>query len=88
MAGANQNAGSLVRAEGSKSCAVFAQGQTSHKSWRDAGLVNPELKGILMPDVREGKCLQYTATKLGHDEYVVYDPAQVRQRYLFQVMVG
>lgn len=88
MAGANRNAGSLVRAEGSRSCAVFAQGQTSHKEWCDASLVNPELRGVLMPNVREGQCPQYTATKLRHDEYVVYDPAQVRLRYLFQVMIG
>lgn len=67
----------------SNSCAVFGQGFTFYDEWRDAVCLRPDLKGVIMPDVDAGKSFNSNST-LAHNEYVVYDPAQVRQRYLVQ----
>lgn len=80
------NAGKSIKESGS--CAVFAQGVTTHNQWCDAKCVHPDLKGIWMPDLSAGKTDKYASTALGHNEYVVYDPAQVRQRYLFQISIN
>lgn len=51
----------------------------SHKTWCDAVSVHPNLKGVKIPKVcLEGK-VGYQFTK----EYVIMDPAQIRQRYMF-----
>lgn len=68
--------------------AVSGLGYVSHKKWCDAGCVHPDLKGVLMPDVDAGKTQKDGFAGLGHNEFVVYDPAQVRQRYLFQVQIS
>ncbi|GAB1211933.1 hypothetical protein ATERTT37_001057 [Aspergillus terreus] len=64
--------------------ATLGQGMSVPGGWKDAGCVHPSLRGVSMPDMETpldrntGKCLQY-------NEYIVYDVAQIRQRYLFQV---
>jgi poly [ADP-ribose] polymerase len=64
--------------------ATLGQGMSVPGGWKDAGCVHPSLQGVSMPDMETpldrntGKCLQY-------NEYIVYDVAQIRQRYLFQV---
>ncbi|OHW98329.1 PARP-like domain-containing protein [Colletotrichum incanum] len=78
------NAGETARANGMWS--TWGQGRTGPSQWKDASCVNPSLKGIKMPDVSvkpgdtniPGAWLQY-------NEYIVYDLAQVRLRYLFRV---
>lgn len=63
-------------------------GRTQPKRWKDAGdaLDHPELKGCHMPD---GPCGQDDATGgkgyLQYNEYIVYNPAQIRLRYLLMV---
>lgn len=80
---ANYTSSSLVKS--SNSCAVLGQGSTPYKQWRDAGHVHTNLKGILMPDFDAGSTTTNRATTiLAHNDYIVYDPAQVRQRYLFK----
>lgn len=75
------NAGSAIKM--SNSCAVMGEGSITHRQWRDAGCVHPDLQGILMPDVDAG-IIKGGSACLINNEYVVYDPAQVRQRYLVQ----
>ncbi|KAJ5099822.1 hypothetical protein N7532_006823 [Penicillium argentinense] len=71
------------------SIAYLSPGSTDYNRWCDAGKVHPDLKGILMPDVSGGhsSATRSAYTTGGHKEWVVSDPAQVRQRYLFQVKV-
>lgn len=67
-------------------------GRTAPLAWEDAGVVNPQLKGVQMPkvsgmennitgDVGNGGSLQY-------NEYIVYDVAQVKIRYLVRFRSG
>ena len=61
------------------SCAsVYHEGQTKHHLWQDAEYVHPDLKGILIPNVGRGWVTG--SGSLQHDEYVIFDPAQIRQR--------
>ncbi|KAI5820171.1 poly polymerase catalytic domain-containing protein [Pyronema omphalodes] len=76
-------------ASNSKAKGAFATkgcGRTAPLAWEDAGVVNPQLKGVQMPkvsgtensitgDVGKNGSLQY-------NEYIVYDVAQVKLRYL------
>lgn len=55
-----------------------------HKQWRDASYVHPDLGGIKLPDLRGSAKRQPPA----YTEYIVPNPAQIRQRYLFHLTVG
>ncbi|KAF2636248.1 PARP-domain-containing protein [Massarina eburnea CBS 473.64] len=65
---------------------TWGKGMTGPQTWKDAVCVHPSLSGVTMPDTRyppsntniPGAYLQY-------NEYIVYDIAQVRIRYLFRV---
>jgi poly [ADP-ribose] polymerase len=64
----------------STSCATFISGGGTRLEWRDASHVHPDMKKIKIPDFRQGT--------MGHaspNQYVVYNAAQVRQRYLFHI---
>ncbi|EPS34785.1 hypothetical protein PDE_09749 [Penicillium oxalicum 114-2] len=80
----NQKASAVMRAE--HKVGVFAQGRVGHKAWMDARVVRQSLNGILMPDTSKGRVMNHNAPTLAYNEYVVYDPAQVRQRYLFHLV--
>lgn len=84
---ANYEACSTIRMS-KQNCAVFAEGRVTHKKWCDAEWVHPDLKGIWMPDVYAGTREKSIGYVLLHNEFVVYDAAQVRQRYLFQVRIS
>ncbi|KAK2001053.1 PARP-domain-containing protein [Colletotrichum falcatum] len=77
-------AGETARANGMWS--TWGQGMTGPSQWKDAGCVNPSLKGVKMPDmsVKPGNTNVPNAYLL-YNEYIVYDLAQVRLRYLFRV---
>jgi poly [ADP-ribose] polymerase len=68
------------------SWSTWGKGITGPKVWKDAGCVHPSLAGVYMPDTEifptdtnvAGAYLQY-------NEYIAYDIAQVRLRYLFRV---
>lgn len=64
--------------------ATLGQGRTIPGGWKDAGSFNKELGGVQIPDV---SCPQANDNKasLQYNEYIVYDVAQIRQRYLFYV---
>lgn len=85
LGSSNYNAGELAHDEGK--IATLGKGSSVPGGWKDAGCLNPALEGVTMPDVAIGntksgsQCLYY-------NEYIVYDVAQIRQRYLFQVKMN
>ncbi|MCJ1308028.1 hypothetical protein MMC25_001678 [Agyrium rufum] len=74
------------KAKKNGSFSTWGKGQTVPQGWKDASCVNPALKGIIMPDTTQtpgdskidGAYLQY-------NEFICYDVAQIRLRYLFRV---
>ena len=68
---------------------VRGEGSTAPVFWRDASCVNKTLKGVQMPDLVTPPRKQpgAAAGSLHYNEYIVYDVAQVRQRYLFRVEI-
>ncbi|KAL5349340.1 hypothetical protein ACLOAV_005630 [Pseudogymnoascus australis] len=65
---------------------TWGQGMTGPKEWKDANCVNPSLDGVLMPDttIAPGPT-DVKDAYLMYNEYICYDVAQVRLRYLFQI---
>ncbi|KAK7688276.1 hypothetical protein QCA50_008646 [Cerrena zonata] len=61
-------------------------GRTQPAEWQDAGdtLQNDDLKGCLMPK-GPGKDVTDPGVYLQYNEYIVYNPAQIRVRYLLMV---
>ncbi|PYH40704.1 putative poly(ADP)-ribose polymerase PARP [Aspergillus saccharolyticus JOP 1030-1] len=64
--------------------ATLGRGRSIPGGWKDAGCVHPNLRGVKMPDSAHGAAVA-TAASLMYNEYIVYDVAQIRQRYLFHV---
>ncbi|KAL5115482.1 hypothetical protein ACEQ8H_006623 [Pleosporales sp. CAS-2024a] len=81
---ASFSAGDEAKTKGSIS--TWGKGSTGPGLWKDAACVNPSLAGCIMPDMSlmpgpthvPGAYLQY-------NEFIAYDVAQVRLRYLFRV---
>ncbi|KAH5286539.1 poly-ADP-ribose polymerase [Parastagonospora nodorum] len=81
---ASYTAGEDAKAKGMIS--TWGKGQTGPSEWKDAKCVNKSLAGCIMPDMEfnpgptnvSGAYLQY-------NEFIAYDVAQVRLRYLFRV---
>ncbi|CAI7604453.1 unnamed protein product [Penicillium glandicola] len=76
---------------GTSSAGISAHhvGGTVHKKWRDAGYIHPDFKGSQVPDVHAGiVTADDPSSGLYHSEYVIQNPAQIRQRYLFHVTIG
>ena len=66
--------------------ATLGMGSTTPKGWKDAACVHPSLQGVSMPDVSFGLETDHnTPRSLLYNEYIVYDVAQIRQRYLLKV---
>jgi poly [ADP-ribose] polymerase 2/3/4 len=68
---------------------TWGVGQTTVKSYKDAGCVHPSLQGVEMPDVSEipGQSKE-TGVYLQYDEFIAYNVAQVQLRYLFRVKMN
>lgn len=64
--------------------ATLGKGHVVPGGWKDAGILNPELTGVKMPDMTFGQ-KHNDHVGLHYNEYIVYDVAQIRQRYLFYV---
>ncbi|OAG11646.1 PARP-domain-containing protein [Paraphaeosphaeria sporulosa] len=81
---ASYTAGEDANSKGNWS--TWGKGMTGPAAWKDAECVHPSLRGVKMPDTDilptntniPGAYLQY-------NEYIAYDVAQVRLRYLFRV---
>lgn len=66
--------------------ATLGKGTSIPGAWKDAGVVNENLKGVKIPDVSLGSVRRVDSNVyLAYNEYIVYDVAQIRQRYLFYV---
>lgn len=72
------------RAKENGKIATLGQGRTIPGGWKDAGSFNKELGGVQIPDVSCARANDNKAS-LQYNEYIVYDVAQIRQRYLFYV---
>ncbi|OQE36958.1 hypothetical protein PENCOP_c011G01823 [Penicillium coprophilum] len=83
---ANYNAGEEALAAGS--IATLGRGKNIPGEWKDAECLNPTLAGVKMPDVEVGSAKEDESRVLWYNEYIVYDVAQIRQRYLFQVKMN
>ncbi|OBT83286.1 hypothetical protein VE02_08474 [Pseudogymnoascus sp. 03VT05] len=67
---------------------TWGQGLTGPKAWKDASCVNPSLDGILMPDTTIAPgATDVKDAYLMYNEYICYDVAQVRLRYLFRIKI-
>lgn len=75
-------AGENARKEGK--VATLGKGRTVPRGWKDAACLNPALADVKMPDVSAGRATDNDVW-LQYNEYIVYDVAQIRQRYLFYV---
>jgi len=75
-------------AENSKKAGALAtkgKGRTAPLEWMDAGCVSEELKGVRMPDVKvDTGDVDERGLYLQYNEYIVYNVAQVKIRYLFR----
>lgn len=63
-------------------------GRTAPQGWMDAEAVNEVLKGVTMPDVEKGigdNKAKNANGYLMHNEYICYNVAQLKLRYLFRV---
>ncbi|KAL2356801.1 poly polymerase catalytic domain-containing protein [Cryomyces antarcticus] len=86
LTNADYNAGEEAKKRGCHS--TWGQGRTAPKGWKDAGCVNESLKGVTMPDTSlppgesgvDGAYLEY-------NEFICYEVAQIRLRYLFRVHI-
>ncbi|KAH7930598.1 PARP-domain-containing protein [Leucogyrophana mollusca] len=69
-----------------KKLATKGIGQTQPTNWQDAGMVleNSELEGCYMPKGPVGR-VSTPGAYLQYNEYIVYDPSQIRLRYLLMV---
>ncbi|KAI5305387.1 hypothetical protein KEM55_009015, partial [Ascosphaera atra] len=80
--GADWQAATHAKEQGHVS--TFGKGANYHNAWKDAGCVSQILKGVKMPDSTVGLMRRDTHHLL-YNEYIVYDVAQVQQRYAFVV---
>ncbi|KAF6239847.1 hypothetical protein HO173_002394 [Letharia columbiana] len=66
--------------------ATWGRGATAPRGWKDAGCVNADLKGVMMPNTtKEPGPANYASSYLQYNEYIAYDIAQVKLRYLLRV---
>ncbi|PKY01168.1 poly polymerase [Aspergillus campestris IBT 28561] len=82
----NYNADSEVKKAGKY--ATLGRGSSIPGAWTDAGCVHDSLRGVQMPDSSVATAARKGPSGLCYNEYIVYDVAQIRQRYLFQVKIN
>ncbi|KAL6913807.1 hypothetical protein FSST1_011567 [Fusarium sambucinum] len=86
LTGASYEAGQTAKKQGMHS--TWGQGRTGPSKWIDAEVVHENLKGIKMPDpnVKPGDT-NVSNAGLYYNEYICYDIAQVKLRYLLRVKI-
>ncbi|KAK9777548.1 putative Poly polymerase catalytic domain-containing protein [Seiridium cardinale] len=60
-------------------------GKLGYMKWKDAGSVNPALKGVKMPDGKPENNPNHQGGYLQYNEYISYDVQHLKLRYLFKV---
>lgn len=84
LVNSDYHAGENAKKQGSLS--TLGKGRTIPQGWKDAACVHSDLSGVLMPDVSTPPKLQDdTNAWLQYNEYIVYDVAQIRVKYLLYV---
>lgn len=84
LTNASYTAGDDALAQGLHS--TWGQGLTGPAGWKDAKCVHPSLKGVMMPDTTQSPGpTKVSGAYLQFNEYICYDVAQVRLRYLLRV---
>ncbi|KAG4428497.1 hypothetical protein IFR05_016017, partial [Cadophora sp. M221] len=81
---ASYTAGEDAKSKGMYS--TWGKGMTGPKVWKDAEIIHPSLKGVQIPDVTSPP--GHTGVPnayLMYNEYITYDVAQVRLRYLLRI---
>ncbi|KAL8831903.1 MAG: hypothetical protein Q9170_005096 [Blastenia crenularia] len=71
-----------------KCISTLGVGRTAPLGWMDAEVVNEGLKGVTMPDGEKGigdNKAKNANGYLMHNEYICYDVAQLKLKYLFRV---
>ncbi|OAP61275.1 hypothetical protein AYL99_03476 [Fonsecaea erecta] len=84
----DSDAGHLAKQAGCIS--TWGVGQTGPPVWKDASCIHPSLIGVKMPDVNNhppAPTYEQNAYLL-YNEYIVYDVAQIRLRYLLRVKIN
>ena len=81
----NYNAGDEATKKGC--IATKGIGRTVPPNWVDAGVIHKSLKGVLMPDPTKtpGDDGAHPQAYLQYNEYICYNVAQLKIRYLFRV---
>lgn len=64
---------------------TWGKGGTAPSVWEDAGKVHPSLQGVKMPSTNIPPGQTGVNSHLLYNEFICYDVAQIRLRYLFQV---
>ncbi|KAK3686150.1 poly-ribose polymerase-like protein [Podospora appendiculata] len=86
LTGSSYNAGDEAKAKGMIS--TWGMGLTGPTQWKDASCAHPSLAEVKMPDtsvpITHGN-LNVPGAYLYYNEFIAYDVAQVRLRYLFRV---
>ncbi|KAH7407017.1 poly polymerase catalytic domain-containing protein [Phaeosphaeria sp. MPI-PUGE-AT-0046c] len=83
---ASYTAGEDAKAKGLHS--TWGKGHTGPSKWKDAKCVNGSLAGCMMPDMSAiPGPTNVPNAYLQYNEYITYDVAQVRLRYLFRVIM-
>ena len=85
LTGASYSAGEDAKAKGMSS--TWGQGMTGPSQWKDAQCVHPSLEGVKMPDTSaaEPGPTNVPNAYLMYNEYITYNIAQIRLRYLFRI---
>ncbi|KAL8850724.1 MAG: hypothetical protein Q9221_004372 [Calogaya cf. arnoldii] len=71
-----------------KCISTLGVGRTAPQGWKDAGFINEKLEGVQIPDVSKGIGDNKAANANGYliyNEYICYDVAQLKLKYLFTV---
>lgn len=72
-------------AEKAGAWSTWGKGRMAPLEWEDAGSVHPSLKGVMMPSAKTPPGNTGVNSRLFYNEFICYDVAQIRLRYLFQV---
>ncbi|KAK2766048.1 hypothetical protein FQN54_007563 [Arachnomyces sp. PD_36] len=83
LTNADYHAGDNAKKQGK--LATLGRGSTAPPKWKDAGCVHPDLKGVHMPDMTAAPGPSAKGAGLLYNEYIVYNVAQIRLKYLLRV---
>lgn len=86
LTSSDYNAGERAKKE--NKLATLGMGRTVPYGWKDAGCVHEDLSGVIMPDTTGAPRAvddDGQHRSLYYNEYIVYDVAQIRLKYLFCV---